>query len=111
MKKIKPPKIVVVVSLTTITIIFWVFYSLYNVLTKNPPLKVPEDLLAPINPELDTETLDSISERVFFEKEEINIILTPTPTPVETTIPTPPTPTTTVEEIEEATPTATISPL
>lgn len=68
MRKPKPPKIVGLAILTTITIVFWVFYGLYSTLTKNLPVSVPEEILSPINPELDITLLDAIVGKEFYEK-------------------------------------------
>ena len=88
---------------TTITLVFWVFYELYNVISATPPSIVPEELISPISSNLDINTLSGISDRVYFEEEEIEntINLNPTPTPtaeLET-------------EVKIATPTATTTPV
>jgi len=74
MRKIKPPKLVIVAILTTITSVFWVFYSLYTILTSEPKLEVPEEILAPISPEFDVDVLNKLSERIFFEEDEVENI-------------------------------------
>lgn len=70
MRKPKPPKLVTVAIFTTITIIFWVFMSLYNIITSTPPVNVDPEILKPLNPSLDQETLSRLEERVFFEEGE-----------------------------------------
>lgn len=71
MTKPKAPKLVTVAVVTTITIVLWVFFGVYRILTASSPPIVPEELLAPINPVLDQEALRNIEGRVFFEESEI----------------------------------------
>jgi len=100
MRKPKAPRLVTVAIFTTITIVFGVFLSLYRVLTTTPAPNVPDEILAPISPNLDTNALKSLPNRVFFEEGEVQPLefsatfpvevseaLTPTETPME--IPTP----------------------
>lgn len=68
MKNPTPPKLVTVAVTTTITIIFWIFFTLYQVLTKNPDPSVDQKLLEPIFPELDSSVLQTFKERIFFEE-------------------------------------------
>lgn len=83
MKKPKAPKLVTVAIITTITIVIWVFFSVYRVLTKEPETSVPSEILAPINPTLNTNSLDSLETRIYFEEGEV--VALPTPTPQEET--------------------------
>jgi hypothetical protein len=85
----KAPKLVTITILSTITIIFWVFFSLYQILTNKADTQVPETLLEEINPVLDTTTLNLIQNRLFFEEGQVealpeaevnNINVTPAPT-------------------------------
>lgn len=68
MKKPKAPKLVTVAITTTITIIFWIFLTLYHVLTTKPAPSVNPELLEPITAELDIESLEKIGKTVFFEE-------------------------------------------
>lgn len=103
MKRAKPPSIITVAIVTTITIIFWIFFEVYQILTGEADINIPEELLKPINPTLNQETLSSLKGRINFQKENvthfssstgiggnINITeeieiptLTPTPNPAE----------------------------
>lgn len=67
MKKPKPPSIVSIAIMTTITVFVWIGYSVYKVLTTPPEINVPQEILAPLSPTLDTQTLAEISEKVYFE--------------------------------------------
>jgi hypothetical protein len=71
MKKPKAPRLVTVAVVTTITIIFWIFYSVYITLTHRPAVDVPAELLEDINPVLDTRTLDNLPEKLFFEQSDV----------------------------------------
>ncbi|MCH7640896.1 hypothetical protein IID22_01685 [Patescibacteria group bacterium] len=110
MRKPKPPRLVTIAILTTLTIILWIFFGVYRILTSKPPTVVPEDLLAPIDATLDKEALENIEARVFFEEDEIPetlevTILTEIPTEEEIT----PSATPSAEPIEE-TPELDLSP-
>ncbi|MCX7928677.1 MAG: hypothetical protein N2558_03245 [Patescibacteria group bacterium] len=72
MLKPKPPKVVVLIFLTTITTIFWVFYTVYSIMTKNLPINIPQEMLNTVNPNLDLETLNSIQEKIFYDKEQLS---------------------------------------
>src|SRR3989344_2932574 len=84
MKKPKAPRLVTVAIFTTITTIFWIFFSLYRILATESPPKVDSKLLEPISPELDRDSLNKLEERVFFEESDITkpflIPLLPIPT-------------------------------
>ena len=70
MDKIKTPKLVTVAILTTITIIFWVFVGLYNIIVTPSPVNIDPELLEPINPVLDKEALKRLEGRIFFDEGE-----------------------------------------
>ena len=67
MKKLRTPKLVTISIFTTITIVFWVFFSLYNVLVSKPKVEVSDELLDPIDPTLNTNALNSLPSKNFFE--------------------------------------------
>lgn len=71
MRKPKPPRLVTVAVITTVTIILWIFFGVYRILTEKPAVIVPDNLLAPINATLDQQALNSIQGRVYFEEDEI----------------------------------------
>jgi len=68
MRKPNPPKLVTVALTTTITIIFWIFFTLYRILSTSPKPSVDEKLLEPIVPELNSAALEGIKERIFVEE-------------------------------------------
>ncbi len=84
MKKPRAPRLVTVAIFTTITIIFWVFFSLYKVFTSLEPVSVDPKLLEPLTPTLDTNALSQLEGRVFFEEGEVAApfaVASPSPTP------------------------------
>ncbi|MFZ5932483.1 MAG: hypothetical protein ACOYT7_00115 [Patescibacteria group bacterium] len=109
MKKSKVPSLVTIAILTTITVLFWVGFSVYRIFTDEPEPNVPGEILEPVSPTLDSETIDKIQGRIFFGEQEVQTqILLPSPTPTESPTASPtasPTPTPT------PTPTATASAL
>ncbi len=68
MKKQKAPRLVTVAVFTTITLIFWVFMSLYEIITSTPDIEVDPELLKPIDPTLDQEALVRLDNRLYFEE-------------------------------------------
>jgi hypothetical protein len=77
MKKPNPPKLVTIAVMTTITIVFWIFFTLYQIITAKPEPSVSEKLLEPIIPELDSSSLQKIKDRVFFEEGSFTFSTTP----------------------------------
>lgn len=112
MRKPKPPSIITVAIITTITIIFWIFFEVYQILTGDVDVEISEKLLKPLNPTLNQEVLSSLNGKIDFEKETVthfstklntgNTIENPTAT-------TNPTPTEVETEITQATPSGELS--
>ena len=101
MKKQKKPNVVILGILTLVTILLWIGFSAYRSITSEAPVKVPSEILAPISPTLDTETLGEVADRLFFleqEWAETVHIAPPSPSPTAS-----PEPTSLPEEQEEAT--------
>jgi hypothetical protein len=114
MKRPKPPNLVTMAILTTLTIIFWVFFTVYRAFTTQPAPELAPEILEPLSPNLDKNALDTIQTRIFFEEGQLPEIpiLTPTPSPsppVELTETPTPTPTATEGATLSPTPTATES--
>lgn len=98
MRKPKTPGLVSVAISTTITIIFWIFIALYQILTAGPDPVVDPNLLKQIDPTLDTSLLNTLDSKVYFEEGQSgpplpgNIEITnqiqilPTETPTETEV-------------------------
>ena len=112
MRKRKPPNLVIIAILTTITVVFWVFFSIYRVFTDEPSYDVPAEILEPVSPTLDTSLIDKIESRIFFREGEVVTqiqIASPTATPTATPEASP-TATPTVTPTPTATATASPSP-
>lgn len=80
----KPPKLVTISVITSVTLIFWVFFSLYQTLTKKPVTETPEVVLEQINPSLDQSTLNSIESRGYYDEGQVEEIQSSPSTPLET---------------------------
>lgn len=107
MKQQRVPSLISIAILTTITIIFWVVFSVYRVLTSKPSPNIPENILEPLNPTLDEGIIAKIQKRTFFGEGQIttpSISLSPSP---QTTIA--PTLTPSPTSTASSTPTATAS--
>lgn len=79
MKKPKTPKLVTVAIFTTITVIFWVFFEVYEALSDTPDIQVSENLLSPVNPQLDLQSLQQIETRMYIDENEVVDFLLPNP--------------------------------
>lgn len=64
----KTPSLVTITIMTTITVFIWIGYSVYKVLISPPDIDIPQEVLEPLSPALDVETLAEISEKVYFEE-------------------------------------------
>jgi len=69
MKK-KTPALVNTAILTVITLTLWIGFSIYRILTQEPPLVVSQEVLEPISPELDKEVLKTLSSRTYYSEGE-----------------------------------------
>jgi len=78
MKKYKVPKFITILILTLITIIIWVGFEVYGNLTKSEEVAVADEIIEPITPTLDEETLQDVDQRLFFEENEISDAVTTT---------------------------------
>ena len=105
--KNKTPSVVIIAVLTVITIITWIFYEVYQALTTPPPLEVSQEILAPITPAFDSQSLGRLQESVFFEDEQITTLTLSLPTTTPTPLPTPTQVITPTPSQEIATPTPT----
>jgi hypothetical protein len=106
MKKPKAPRLLTVAIFTTITIIFWIFISVYMVLTSKPDVNVPPEILAPINPQLDSQALNDLAGREYYDENEVPEDFVP-PQPASGVNLTPEVPEENEEETPEETPTPT----
>ena len=72
--KIKPPRIVTLAILTTVTVFMWIGFEIYFALTKEPETGVEPYILETLTPELDFELLSEIDKSVFLKESEIGEI-------------------------------------
>jgi hypothetical protein len=77
MLKHRAPKLVTIAIFTTITVIFWVFFGVYRVLTSEPNPNVPPEILSPLNPTLDTTALLKLDDKIYFEEGQATIYIPP----------------------------------
>lgn len=68
----KRPNILVFAALTTTTIFTWIAFEVYRTLNKTSFGSVPQEILAPLSPNLDAEALKLVKDRRFFEDSEIS---------------------------------------
>jgi len=94
-KKIKAPSLVILAFLTVLTALAWVGFEVYRALTTQPPPIVPQETLAPVDPNLDVTTLSKLQQRIHIDDANLpeNVIATPTPIQSEPTPTVEPTPT------------------
>ena len=85
----KLPSIVTIAILTSVTAVFWLFFTAFRAFTKKEKIDVPTEILAPLNPKLDQKALEMLDSRYYIEEDQIpdTVIATPSPTPTETSIP------------------------
>ena len=63
MKNKKLPTVVSLTILTLITAVFWMMFTIYKSFTKNIVAPVPEEIITPITPRLDFQTIEQIKIR------------------------------------------------
>ena len=71
MKNIKTPSLVTIAILSVITVVFWTVFGIFSLLSTPTDIKVPEEVLNPINPTLDIATLRSVEGKTFFSESQI----------------------------------------
>jgi|SRR3972149_660447 len=89
MRNPKAPRLLTTAILTTITVVFWIFFEVYKIFVSTPNINVPEKLLDPIDPSLNVDVLREIESKVYFEEAQIpetiitpaSTLILPTPTP------------------------------
>lgn len=63
-QKNKLPGLVTIAILTVITVIFWTGLEVFRELTVKPEPTVAAEILAPLNPNLDVDSLNKIQKRI-----------------------------------------------
>lgn len=86
MHKSKLPSLVTILVLTLITSLMWVGLSIYRAFTTAAPPTVPKEVLQPLDPTLDTDTINMVESSLFFNESQIPAISlatnAPTPKPI-----------------------------
>ncbi|HJY98319.1 MAG TPA: hypothetical protein VJ227_01245 [Patescibacteria group bacterium] len=85
MRKKKLPSLVTVLVLTLVTALSWVGFSIYRAFTTESPPSVAEEILSPLTPTLDQETIQKIEGALYFNDSQIPELtttqaVTPAPT-------------------------------
>jgi len=88
-KERKLPSIVTLAILTSVTAVFWLFFSAFRTFTKKGKVEVPFEILAPLNSQLDQKALEILDSRYYIEENQIpdTTIIIPPPTPTTTSVP------------------------
>lgn len=89
MEKSKTPNLVILAILTVITIVIWIAFGVIRAFTKPEPIDVSSQALEPLSPNLNTESLNNLNQRIFFSEGQIGETTLTTPTPSPTPTPTP----------------------
>lgn len=79
MKKTKLPNLVAILVLTLITVVMWVSFSIYRAFSIKPTPAVSEEVLKPLSPVLDIETINLVESRIFIDDSQIpeNVVTGP----------------------------------
>jgi len=93
MKKNSLPKPITILILTLLTALVWVGLNIYRSIAIKPAAPVSEDILKPLNPTLDMETIQKIEAAIFIQDSEVPPIsvggtMNTTPIPSQTPLPT-----------------------
>ena len=62
------PNTIYTLILTSITIVSWVFFSIYRAIKKPLPIVVPPEITEPLDPSLNTKVVDELKGKMYFEE-------------------------------------------
>jgi hypothetical protein len=71
MKKTRTPTAVTSLIFTLITVLFWAAFQVYRALTTKPAPIVPDEIIRPLDPNLDNNVLNSLSGRLYFNESDL----------------------------------------
>ena len=71
MKK-KAPNIVTISILTLITILLWIGASVWKLVVEETEIIVEEEILQPIDPTLDIQTLNSLNSKLYISPSQVS---------------------------------------
>ena len=69
--KKKTPPLLRLAIITTITVMLWIVFEVYRSFTTKPPLSVPPEILSPLNPSLDAQSLIELQRRIQLEEGQL----------------------------------------
>lgn len=81
MKKGKLPAIVTTLILTAITSLFWIIFNVYRSFSQKPEIDIPSEILEPLNPNLDSKTIEEIKQRNYLDSVPEPVVISSTPEP------------------------------
>lgn len=61
----KLPNVINLMILTLVTLLIWLSFTVIRSFTKEPAAVVPTEIVLPINPKLDTQTIDQMESRIY----------------------------------------------
>jgi hypothetical protein len=71
--KPKLPPIIVIAVLTLITAVLWILLSVYRIYNNKPPLVVTPEIVEPVTPNLDKNTIEAIVNRLYIEEGSVAV--------------------------------------
>ncbi len=104
MKRDKNPSYIKIGIFTVITTLCWIILSAYRTLNSKPAPILSSKILAPFSPVLDTNKIEEMQGRIFFEEGQTQSIITQSPEPSIEPTPIPTIEPVATEEPTEATP-------
>lgn len=72
--KNKLPSFVTILILTLITTLAWISFSVYRAISVKPAPVVPKEISEPLNPTLDSKTIDLLKLKLHFEDGQVTEI-------------------------------------
>jgi len=77
-KKFKLSKDALILSIMMfVTILCWIFFEIYRTMVKSTIPELTQKQMAPLNPKLETKTIQTLQTRLSLTEEELNTIETP----------------------------------
>ncbi|MGD0523263.1 MAG: hypothetical protein ABSA43_01750 [Candidatus Microgenomates bacterium] len=76
--KLKTPRFLIIIILTAITSIFWIFFGVYRIFTAKPSPPIAPEILETVTPTLDKNAVAAIAGRLYIEE---GSVATPTASP------------------------------
>ena len=85
-QKRKYKRIIFVAATALFTVLFWIALESYRELTKQEEIKKVDQLIAPLDPELNLTVLEEIEQRREYQLEQVEGYLLPEPTLAELSV-------------------------